>query len=82
MKTYSTLENDTIQAFKIKTFTPRKLYHPVHSKMIPSRPLKMKKFTPRKMKTSSTLENVTIQAFKNENIYTRKNDNILYTRKL
>ncbi len=34
------------------------------------------------MKTSSTLENVTIQAFKNENIYTRKNDNILYTRKL
>jgi hypothetical protein len=44
------------------------------------RPLKMRTFTPRKMISSCTLNNDTIQAFKNENIYSMKNDNILYTR--
>ncbi len=50
-------------------------------------PLKMKphpkKITPSasKMITSSTLENDNIQAFKND-IYTMKNDTILYTKKL
>ncbi len=34
-----------------------------------------------KMITSSTLENYNIQAFTNDNIYTMKNDIILYTRK-
>ncbi len=34
------------------------------------------------MITSSTLENDDIQAFKNDNIYTIKNETILYTGKL
>jgi hypothetical protein len=33
------------------------------------------------MITFSTLENYNTQAFKNDNIYTMKNNNILYTRK-
>jgi hypothetical protein len=72
---FSYLCSAVTASFDIKEFH-RNCTHPVHSKMITSRPSKMITFTPWKMITSSTLEYDNIQAFKNDSIYTMKNDNI------